>query len=40
MTGREEIKAKRSQAVKTAWMLAAIAVLIFVAFILAGITGS
>lgn len=34
---RDQLKARRSQAVKTAWLLAAIAALIFIAFILSGV---
>ena len=40
MLDRDEIRARRNQAVKTAWVLAAIALMIFVAFILSGVLGS
>jgi len=38
--GRDEIAARRSRAVRTAWLLAAVAALIFIAFILSGVLGS
>jgi hypothetical protein len=38
--GEEEIAAKRTRAVKTAWVLAAVAAFIFVAFILSGVLKS
>jgi len=37
---RNDIEAKRSRAVKTAWLLAVVAVLIFFAFILSGVLDS
>ena len=37
---RNEIAARRSRALKTAWLLAAVAILIFVAFILSGVLNS
>lgn len=38
MTGqRDQLNARRSRAVKTAWLLAAVATLIFIAFILSGV---
>ena len=40
MTGRRDIKAQRSRAVKTAWVLALVAALIFVSFILSGVLNS
>ena len=40
MSERDEIRARRNRAVKTAWALAAVALLIFVAFILSGVLGS
>jgi hypothetical protein len=38
--GREEIEARRSRAVRTAWLLAAIAAVIFAGFILSGVLRS
>ena len=40
MAGREDIKAQRKRAVKTAWVLAIIAALIFAAFVLSGVLGT
>jgi hypothetical protein len=40
MTQPSEIKEQRKRAVKTAWLLAAIAALIFITFILSGVLGS
>jgi hypothetical protein len=40
MTGRSDTKEQRKRAAKTAWLLAAIATLIFIAFILAAVLGS
>jgi len=37
---REEITQRRSRAVKTAWLLAAVAALIFIVFILSGVLNS
>jgi len=37
---QEDIRRQRNRAVKTAWLLAAIAFLIFLAFILSGVLGS
>lgn len=37
---RDDLKAQRNRAVKTAWVLAAIALLIFITFILSGVLGS
>jgi hypothetical protein len=37
---RKNIEAQRKRAVKTAWMLAAVAFLIFVAFIMSGVLES
>jgi len=37
MTGKDRIKEQREQAVKTAWLLAAIAAIIFTVFILSGV---
>lgn len=34
------MQARRSRAVKTAWVLAVVAALIFIAFILSGVLGS
>jgi len=34
---RDQLKSQRSRAVKTAWLLAAIAALIFIAFVLSGV---
>jgi hypothetical protein len=38
--GRDGIAARRSRAVRTAWLLAAVAALIFIAFILSGVLNS
>ena len=38
--GRDEIIQRRSRAVKTAWLLAAVAALIFIVFILSGVLNS
>jgi hypothetical protein len=38
--GRDEIGARRSRAVRTAWVLAAIAAVIFAGFILSGVLRS
>jgi len=40
MAQRSDIKKQRRQAAKTAWLLAAIAALIFITFILSGVLGS
>jgi hypothetical protein len=40
LSGQDDIKGRRSRAVKTAWVLAFIALSIFVAFILSGVLGS
>jgi len=40
MVQRSDIKEQRKQAVKTAWLLAAIAAVIFITFVLSGILGS
>ena len=37
LTVQDDIRKKRSRAVKTAWVLALVAVSIFVAFILSGV---
>jgi len=37
---REQLAERRSRAVKTAWVLAAVAFLIFLAFILSGVLNS
>jgi len=37
---QQDIREQRSRAVKTAWVLAAIAALIFISFILSGVLGS
>lgn len=39
-TQRDEMQLKRKRAVKTAWLLAAVAITVFVAFLLSGILGS
>lgn len=38
-TEQRDVRRQRSQAVRTAWLLAAFAVLVFVAFILSGVLG-
>ncbi|MCW8872270.1 MAG: hypothetical protein OQK01_06605 [Xanthomonadales bacterium] len=38
--GRDEIAARRSRAVRTAWVLGAVAALIFITFILSGVLKS
>jgi hypothetical protein len=40
VASRDEIKIRRSRAVKTAWLLALIAATIFIAFILSGVLGT
>ena len=40
MTDAEDFRLRRKRAVKTAWVLAFIALMIFVAFILSGVLGS
>jgi hypothetical protein len=40
LTGQDNIEARRKRAVRTAWVLALVAALIFVAFILSGVLGS
>ena len=40
MTDRDEFATRRNRAVKTAWVLAAIAALIFITFILSGVLNS
>jgi len=40
MEDRHDIKEQRKRAVKTAWMLAAVATLIFIAFVLSEVLGS
>jgi hypothetical protein len=37
---QQDIKERRNRAVKTAWVLAAIAAMIFISFILSGVLGS
>ena len=39
-TSKDEIAARRRKALRTAWLLAAVAALIFVAFILSGVLNS
>ena len=39
VTGRDDIRERRSRAVKTAWVLAAVAAAVFTAFLLTGILG-
>lgn len=39
-TQQDDMQAKRKRAVKTAWLLAAVAITVFVAFLLTGILGS
>jgi len=38
--GRDDSRDRRSRAVKTAWLLAFVATIIFIAFILSGVLGS
>jgi len=40
LTGQNNIEERRRRAVKTAWVLALVAALIFIAFILSGVLGS
>jgi len=40
LTGQDNMQDRRSRAVKTAWLLALIAIAIFIAFILSGVLGS
>ena len=37
--GRDDINARRSRAVRTAWLLGLVATMIFVAFVLSGVLG-
>jgi hypothetical protein len=39
-TDRDEFAARRNRAVKTAWVLALVAALIFIAFVLSGVLNS
>lgn len=39
-TQQDALQARRKRAVKTAWLLAAVAITVFVAFLLSGILGS
>jgi hypothetical protein len=40
MAQRSDINKQRKQAMKTAWLLAAIAAVIFITFVLSGVLGS
>jgi hypothetical protein len=40
LTGQDNIENRRKRAVRTAWALALVAALIFIAFILSGVLGS
>jgi hypothetical protein len=40
LTGHDNIRDRRKRAVRTAWLLAAVAAMIFTAFILSGVRGS
>jgi len=40
MAQQSDVRKQRKRAMKTAWLLAAIAALIFIAFILSGVLGS
>jgi hypothetical protein len=40
MAPETDLKAQRSRAVKTAWILGAVALTIFIAFVLSGVLGS
>ena len=40
MAGQDNFRNQRKQAVRTAWVLAIIAALIFIAFVLSGVLGS
>jgi predicted nucleic acid-binding Zn ribbon protein len=40
MASQGDINEQRRRAVKTAWLLAAVAALIFIAFVLSGVLGS
>ena len=40
MATEADLKSQRSRAVKTAWVLAAVALAIFIAFVLSGVLGS
>lgn len=40
MTEKDDISVRRSRAVKTAWVLALIAAVIFITFILSGVLGT
>jgi uncharacterized membrane protein len=40
MAGQDKLSEQRRRAVKTAWVLAIVAAVIFIAFILSGVLGS
>jgi len=40
MASQSDVKEQRRRALKTAWVLAAIAALIFIAFVLSGVLGT
>ena len=40
MMDREDIRQRRSRAVRTAWVLGVVAFLIFLAFVLSGVLGA
>ncbi len=40
IVNQDEIKERRRRAMKTAWVLAAVAALIFIAFVRSGVLGS
>jgi hypothetical protein len=40
MASQGDIKQQRRRALKTAWLLAAVAALIFIAFVLSGVLGT
>jgi len=40
MNGSDDIKKRRNRAVKTAWLLALVAAMIFIAFVLSGVLGT
>jgi hypothetical protein len=40
MEARDDIKERRKRTLKTAWLLAAVAIVIFIAFILSGVLGT
>jgi len=40
LTGHDDIRDRRKRAVRTAWLLALVAAIIFISFILSGVRGA